>query len=143
MTLVNKYSAAIFALMLGVVITPNTVHAGDIHIKKSGFSVSYSDRHYYKKRHRNKHYNNYYYNKKNNYYNNRYYNKRNSKRYYYNKGYDEGYYDGSSSYKSRKQYYRNQKYRNKRLSYCPTAGYSRYAYRNRECYRHKDHFHCD
>lgn len=71
--------------------------------------------------------------------------------YYHGSRYRDRYYDDYDYYRSRDYRYRNRYYNNyygygdryrDRGRICPTYGYSRYWYSDRECYRHKDHYHC-
>ncbi len=136
---------AAFALLAAaplLTISSTANAGGSVSVSKHGFSVNLHDVHHYnhgykhkkyKKRQYRKRYSNDYYGSKR-YYDNSY----NAKRYYKNKrrynnyrgGYQNGYRDRSY----------NNSYNN---NYCPSSNYSRYDYRDRDCYSHGDHYHCE
>ena len=136
MTFLNFRSALVFiGLATIMALVPTTASAkGSVHIDIPGISIGYHDNYYrnsYRhKRHYNKHRRHY---KKHRYYNKRYYDHGYSSRSYrnYDRSYDRGY-----QYRSRTRYY-------ERDNYCPDPGYSSRAYRDRSCYSHGDHYHCD
>ena len=146
MTFLNfRSTLAVFGLISTIALVTNTASArGSVHVDLPGLSIGYQDNHYrpgrahkrahkraYKRRHHRSHRgHNYrgYYNRHNDY-NYRDYGRSQNGYGYYDQGYR------SYDYKSRGRNYN-------RGNYCPTAGYSEYGYRNRNCSRHEDHFHC-
>ena len=120
------------AAALAMAAVPGTASAGgSVHIDIPGFSIGYYDDHRYRKRHR-KHYRKHYRHHKRSH---RYY----RDHYDYRPYGSYNYYGGG--YRSR-DYYRP-RYRDNRYDYCPTPGFSLRFYRNRGCYSHGNHYHCD
>ena len=114
-----------------LVVASGTASAGGrVHIDIPGFSIGYYDDHHYRKKYR-KHRRHYkrHHKRHHRYYDDYYYYE--PRRYYY--------YDG---YRSRDRYRSRDSYRND-YDYCPTPGFSLRYYRNRGCYSHGDHYHCD
>ena len=165
MKILTKQTVAALGLVLLVGIAPNSAHAkGSLHLELPGLSIGLHDndrryrssrRHYNRNYHNNhhdeyrgrdrryhkkyRHHKRYYKNHHNGHHNNNYSNKRYN-RYdnRYDNQYNDNYYYGGQS--NRNDGYYNQ---SQRAQICPTAGYSRYRDRNRSCYQHKDHYHCD
>ena len=145
-----RKSAILFGLLLTVSIAPSSASArSSVHIDLPHFSIGYSGNHhgnnhrsrkYDNRRHHNSRGYDRHYRGKHHYRSNRYSNHKGyrnyqpSTRYYDNNSYDRGYSSGYSSRNSRRDY---------SASYCPTDTYSSNYYRNRECYQHADHYHCE
>ncbi|NND81235.1 MAG: hypothetical protein HKN50_02270 [Gammaproteobacteria bacterium] len=129
MTFLNiRHAFLLFGLTTMVALVPATASAkGSVHIDVPGFSIGFHDSHYSHGRHYNKH--------------RRHYNKHRRHHYkhrYWHKRHD--YYRHDYGYRDRPYRHRYDTYRYDR---CPDPGYSRYNYRNRDCYRHKGHYHCE
>lgn len=142
MKLLNTHAFVLFGVVLLVAAVPNSAHArSSVHIDVPGFSIGWydQDRHYRKRHHRpsRHHYDRYY----DNYYYDEYRPRRHHRKHkrYHKKYYNNHYYHDNRSYYPRDRYYD----RPRVVEICPTAGYSRYRDRNRSCYQHKDHYHCD
>jgi len=128
-----KKLVTMLTAVLTLSVVPTSASAGgSVHINVPGFSIGYHGD-YYGRKHYRKNYNRakrshrYY---RNQYRDRDYYNYRPRRSYNY-------YYDG---YRSRDRY--RSRYRND-YDYCPTPGFSVRYYRNRGCYSHGDHYHCD
>lgn len=143
MTLFNYRSAlALFGLITTVALVPSTASAkGSVHLDLPGLSIGYHDNHYRHGRyHKRKHYRKRHHR--------RHHYRGHRDRHYYNRHRDYGYRDYGYSHRGYRYYdhgyyYKPRKRHYNRGNYCPTAGYSEYAYDNRNCYRHDGHFHCD
>ncbi len=123
---------AMSAMALTVAAVPGTASAGgSIHLDIPGFSIGFHDDHRYRKRHRHykshKRYKRY----------KRHYRNHDSYDYYPRRSYR--YYDGYRSNRYDRRRYRDRD----RYESCPTPGYSSRYYRDRGCYSHGDHYHCD
>lgn len=130
-----KLSVAGFCAVMIVALTPSTAQArGSVHIDIPGISIGVHDDHRYrhkrKYRQRRDHYNSRYRDRRDNYYRERRKSRRDNRRNRYSNDY---YYGGGNNYYERPR----------RTQVCPTYGYSRYYVRDRGCYRHKGHYHCD
>lgn len=135
MTIFNtRRVLALLAMTISIAAVPSTASArGSVHVDIPGFSIGFHDhdRHYRKrhkryKRHYRKHHRNHHRGYRYRSYD--YYPRRS---YRYNDYYDD--YRGRSNRRGYRDDY----------EYCPTPGYSSRYYRNRGCYSHGDHYHCD
>lgn len=131
----HRKTIMLFSMLLTIGLAPTTASASKsaIHFDLPGFSIGYHSHHssYRNKRHYKKHRNRHRFNR-------RYY--RHHNRYYYHPHYsDPYYYDHRYYYRPRSNYYGNIY----RQPVCPIAGFSLTFYDDRDCYKHKDHFHCD
>lgn len=125
----TRFSMAGAGLIALLLLVPGTAAAkGSVHIDIPGLSIGVHDDHY---RHHRKHYRGDRHHKK------RHYRKRHRQSYYYDPYYYDPYYSNQYDYRSGRR-----DYRSRYAPRCPTAGFSEYYLRNRDCYRHKDHFHC-
>ena len=130
-----RNTIAAFGLLTVIALVPTTASArSSVHVDIPGFSIGFHDRNRYgwrqNRRHSNRH------------------SRRNHSYDYGHRNYGSGYYDRSyRGYGYAPRSYRG--YGNApRSGYygrdvCPIAGYSPYGYRDRGCYAHKDHFHCN
>lgn len=148
MKLLKKPAIALFGIVLLVAAGPNTAHAkSSVYVNVPGFSIGWHDN---DRRYRKRHYRNsrgHYDRHNDNYYDrghrSRKYRKHHNRRYddrQYNNGYSyDNYRSGGQRYYPRDNYYNSPRV----ADICPVAGYNRYRDRNRSCYQHKDHYHCE
>ncbi|RBP53459.1 hypothetical protein [Arenicella xantha] len=132
MKMLSHLSVASLGLILLVGLTPTTAMAkGSLHLDLPGISIGVHDdhrkrqhrQHYREKRYQNRHYDRH---------QSRKYDRRSYRHDSYRNDYSRQYYYGG----------RDNQYRSRSSARCPSPGFSEYYYRNRDCYRHKDHFHC-
>lgn len=127
--------------LLSALLTAPIASAGSVHLNLPGISIGVHDGHRYKdNRYRSHRSNDRRYYKKRKYQrhydNNDYYYDRSSRNSKYDRRYNNNnYYGGNSNYDRRD-------YRSNRSQVCPTRGYTPRYDRNRNCYKHKGHFHC-
>lgn len=147
----SKTLMATLGLLTALATTPVASASGSLHLNLPGLSIGVHDDHGHKKhrkRYRNRHHNDHYYSNRHErrnsqrYYNQRRsnhydYNNRRSNRYYNNRRSNNNYYYGGRRNNDR-GYYND----SRRVEACPTIGYTPRYDRNRNCYRHKGHFHC-
>lgn len=129
----NKPLTLLLGLAISLVVLPATTQASDkVYISTSGISVGFqTDNRRYKKNRSKQYSNKRSYNNKSYYNNNNYQSK---KRYYNNKR--KNYSNYNSGYRSSN--------RRRSSNYCEYSnGNSGYNSRQRDCYQHKDHYHCN
>ena len=133
MTIFNsKTMIAALLIAFSFASVPNSASArSSVHVDFHGLTIGVhdSDRRYRKQ---HKHHKRYY--RDRHYYNGSRYGSRSRYNYYYD------YY--RPRYSSRR-YLSGRYYNDRRNNYCPTDTYSSRFYRNRGCYAHGDHYHCD
>ena len=137
MKLLNKHSLALMGVVFLVAAVPSNAHAqGSVHLNVPGFSIGWHDNN---SNYRNKHYksNRRHYDRRH-YDRPRKYHSRNNNHYDNSRYYDD-YYSGGQRNNSRDRY----NDRPNVVAVCPIVGYARYRDRNRSCYQHKGHYHCE
>ena len=138
----------LFAPVLSMALVPSTAQAkSSVHIDLPGFHIGFDNSHHGKRRHSkrgHRYYNDGYrgyrshkrHYKRHHNYRGRYYS---NDRYPRSYSYSPYYYDDRYYSRPRSDYYGNVY----RRPNCPTAGFSWNYYDDRDCYKHKNHFHCD
>ncbi|MFT5574115.1 MAG: hypothetical protein ACI9FR_003052 [Cryomorphaceae bacterium] len=158
MKLLKKHSLALMGIVFLVAAVPSNSHAkGSVHLDVPGFSIGWHDnnrnyrnnhyksgrRHYNHNSYDRKHYDRKRYDRRyNDYYRDDYRNRKHHNRnnnHYDNNRYYDDYYSGGQRNNSRNSYYD----RPNVVAICPIGGYARYRDRNRSCYQHKGHYHCE
>ena len=136
----SRKSIALLSMLLAVAVVPASASAGSVHIDVPhiGISLHNSNSHYRRHKRSRRHHNRHHYKSRN--YNSGY-NYYTPRTRYYDRGYNSGYRSGyNSGYNYGNNYNNGDNYNS---NYCPTPGYSSRSYRNRGCYSHGDHYHCD